>query len=299
MNISKSSIILAGCLVWSHGASGAQFQAALAGAKVGSAPASTRARGLALFNFKRDFSRMSFRLKLRKADGLASTHLHCAPAGVAGPVIADLLGGVGGGWRGNLNLTATLTSVNLDQAAECAAAIGNLADLANAMAKGQIYVNIPSAAYPDGEIRGQIESTGATTSPATPQPANTPTSTSTSSATATSGPSTGTAASTGTGTGASTAKPHTGISAVSTPTAATLHPNLAPASIVQRTTLPTHFNPPCPSGLNPQCSQAPFNPPCPSTFGAPCSTAPNPALFPAATVFPFTTVTTVSTTTFR
>jgi hypothetical protein len=286
MNICKLSIILAAGLAWSHGASGGQFQASLTGAKVSPAPTRTSARGQALFNFKRDFSRASVRLKLRKADGLGSVHLHCAPAGGVGPVIADLLGGVGGGWHGNLNLTATLTSANLDQAADCAAVIGNpiltLANLADAMARGQIYVDVPSAVYPGGEIRGQLEPASLATFPIAPPPTQT----------TTSGPATGTVTSTIT-------QPRTGISAISTPTAATLYPNLALTPVVQRTTLPTYFNPPCPSSLNPQCSQTSFNPPCPSTFGAPCSTDPNPAFIPVRTVFPFTTVTTVSTTTFR
>ncbi|MGZ8218935.1 CHRD domain-containing protein [Methylomagnum sp.] len=269
MNSGKLSMILAGCLAWSGSQGGVRFHAALNGAQVSPAPVNTTARGNVAFNFRANLSRLSFRLKLRKGTRFTSAQLHCAPTGVVGPVVADLLGSGAGGWNGSLAIGAALTAANLDQTANCAAAIGQpiitLADLAAAMRDGQIYVVVPSAAHPDGEIRGQIEPSTSITPPAIPF---------------TPGPS------------VVATEPRTSLGVISTPTALV-------APIVQRASLPTYFNPPCPSSLNPQCSPTSFNPPCPSTFGAPCSTNTNPALMPVATVFPFTTVTTVSTITVR
>jgi hypothetical protein len=164
MNAGRLSMILAGCLVWDSGhgnGTGLQFRAGLKGTQVSPSPVQTNARGKAFFSFAPDLSRMVYRVKLRGGTNFTSVHLHCAPAGVTGPVIADLLGPVAGGWSGQLDITAVLTEANLTHGADCVATIGrtvaNPADLAGAMANGQIYVDATSTAFPEGEIRGQAK----------------------------------------------------------------------------------------------------------------------------------------------
>src|SRR5207245_2428523 len=67
-----------------------------------------------------------------------AAHIHRAPPGVAGPIIVPLPLGSFTGF----------------------AAILSTADVANLLA-GNLYVNVHSAAFPGGEIRGQlIECTG-------------------------------------------------------------------------------------------------------------------------------------------
>ncbi|MGE0145691.1 MAG: CHRD domain-containing protein [Planctomycetota bacterium] len=64
-----------------------------------------------------------------------AAHIHLAPTGVNGPVIVPLVGGPTT-WVG---VSAPLLSSNLD-----------------AMRTGQTYINVHSAAFPGGEIRGQL-----------------------------------------------------------------------------------------------------------------------------------------------
>jgi len=79
--------------------------------------------------------------------GLAGTgaHIHMAAAGVAGPIIVPLVLAADGAWvvpPGTILSAAQFT----------------------ALRTGGLYVNVHSAAFPSGEIRGQIpaDSTGGT-----------------------------------------------------------------------------------------------------------------------------------------
>jgi hypothetical protein len=164
MDQGKVWMVLVGCLIWSGGQgseSGLRFQAGLDGARVSPSPVLTSAWGSAFFSFAPDFSRVAYRLKLRGGTRLTAARLRCGLTGNTGPVIAELLPPVSGGWSGSLNLTAVLTAANLNGGMDCAAAIGqtiaDLADLASAMANGRTYVDVISAAFPEGEIRGQVQ----------------------------------------------------------------------------------------------------------------------------------------------
>jgi hypothetical protein len=112
-----------------------------------------------------------FKLQLNKAeteaeitltvsDGvrIRQAHLHCAPAGANGPIVAFLAGDnavgydVDGKWISNVTLTDTSISNPL-----CGATLSELAD---SMSAGKVYVNVHSVAKPGGVIRGQVEPTG-------------------------------------------------------------------------------------------------------------------------------------------
>jgi hypothetical protein len=174
MSKGKWLMVLAGCLVCGIGwgeASGLRFQAALNGAKVVPGPVQTAMRGKARFTFAGNLSRMAYRLQIRNGAAVLGARLHCAPVDAAGPVIAELLGPVSGGWNGPLDIAATLTGANLTDGEDCAAAIGkpmtDLADLAGAMADGLVYVDVVSEQFPEGAIRGQTAAVLASSS-ATP-----------------------------------------------------------------------------------------------------------------------------------
>lgn len=179
MNRQKLAMILAGGLVL--GSSQGQennkrFEAALNGTKVVPGPVETATKGKARFSFATDFSRMAYRLRVRNGTNITSAQLHCAPAGITGPVVADLLNPVTGSWSGPLDISAALTSANIVPDANCASTIGqnivDLADLATAMANRRIYVDVRSAAFPEGEIRGQTKTLQPV--PPTPTPTGTP-----------------------------------------------------------------------------------------------------------------------------
>jgi hypothetical protein len=179
MNRQKLAVILAGGLIL--GSSQGQennkrFEAVLNGTKVVPGPVETAMKGRARFSFATDFSRMAYRLRVRNGTNITSAQLHCAPAGITGPVVADLLNPVTGSWSGPLDISAALTSANIVPDANCASTIGqnivDLADLATAMANRRIYVDVQSAAFSEGEIRGQTKTLQP--APPTPTPTGTP-----------------------------------------------------------------------------------------------------------------------------
>ena len=111
-----------------------------------------------------DGNQMRADFELEVSDGVAVTaaHLHCAPAGMNGPIIAFLFGEVPGGFDADGELAEfTLTNANITAVgANCVPTIGmainSIADLAQGMRDGNIYVNVHTVANPPGEIRGQL-----------------------------------------------------------------------------------------------------------------------------------------------
>jgi CHRD domain len=98
---------------------------------------------------------IAFELEVDDADavfGAAGAHIHCAPAGENGPVVAFLAGPVTGGFNGSVEVEATLTAANITNPA-CGA---DIAGLVEAMRQGRTYVNVHSTAFPNGVARGQI-----------------------------------------------------------------------------------------------------------------------------------------------
>ncbi|MDX1531155.1 MAG: CHRD domain-containing protein, partial [Rhodothermales bacterium] len=70
----------------------------------------------------------------------AASHIHVAPAGANGPVVVGLNPAVGGDGRsGTFDETVTLSAADVE-----------------ALENGELYVNVHSAAFGSGEIRGQL-----------------------------------------------------------------------------------------------------------------------------------------------
>lgn len=102
------------------------------------------------------------RFKVRVDDMTAVTqaHLHCAPTGQNGPIVAFLSGLIPGGFdQDGLLAAATLKDANIvATAADCQLnAIADIDDLVEAIRAGNIYMNVHTIAHPTGEIRGQLE----------------------------------------------------------------------------------------------------------------------------------------------
>jgi hypothetical protein len=139
---------------------GRRFAAKLRGSEVVAAPVASTARGRADFRFGPDFRSLAFTLKILGGQQMTSAHLHCAPRGQTGPVIADLLGTMADGVSGTIKVKAGLTDANIVPGVDCGSSIGrnigNLADLAAAFASGDVYVEVYSQANPGGDIRGQL-----------------------------------------------------------------------------------------------------------------------------------------------
>ena len=127
-------------------------------------PVVTNTTGEIKVEFNDDLTEAEFELEVRDGVAITQAHLHCAPAGVNGPVMAFLFGFVPGGFDVDGDLVEfTLTDANIAAVgADCVPTIGmainNIADLAQAMQDGNIYANVHSVANPPGEVRGQLES---------------------------------------------------------------------------------------------------------------------------------------------
>lgn len=125
----------------------------------------SKARGQAVFLVSADGTEITYRLIVANIDNVIASHVHLAPEGVNGPVVAFLYGNApaGSGPVNGVLATGTITTADL---------VGPLAGmdlsaLIEAIETGNAYVNVhtndgvapPSTGpgdIPGGEIRGQI-----------------------------------------------------------------------------------------------------------------------------------------------
>jgi hypothetical protein len=120
-------------------------------------PVDTRATGQAVFRLSRDGESLAYRLIVANIENVTMAHIHLAPAGVNGPVVAWLYpdgppAQLVEGRSSGVLATGTITADDL---------VGPLAgasldDLLDAMRAGNTYVNVHTSQHPPGEVRGQI-----------------------------------------------------------------------------------------------------------------------------------------------
>lgn len=115
----------------------------------------TDTRGIFEVQQSRDGSSAEYTLRVSNGVRLTQAHLHCAPAGVNGPVILFLAGSHERGWDvdGRWISNATLTNDNVVNP-QCGA---TLADIFEQARIGNVYVNVHSVDHPAGVIRGQLK----------------------------------------------------------------------------------------------------------------------------------------------
>ena len=133
------------------------FRAQLSGAQE-VPPVETRARGQAVFQLSRDGQQLSYRVMVAQLENVTMGHIHLAPAGQNGPVVAWLYPAgpppqlIPGTTNGVL-ATGVITADDLVGPLEGASMAGLLEYLE---AEGA-YVNIHTEQFPAGELRGQIK----------------------------------------------------------------------------------------------------------------------------------------------
>ena len=116
-------------------------------------PSGSRARGTATYELEDDGTRLSYSHRIRALRSITMAHLHLAPAGANGPIVAFLLTpGEFDARRARRGFEGELTAADL---------IGPLAGqpldaLIAEIEAGNIYINIHSEQVPSGEIRGQL-----------------------------------------------------------------------------------------------------------------------------------------------
>ena len=117
--------------------------------------------------FSRDLSSAFFVLDVFDGELITQAHLHCAPAGLNGPivvflaVIAPSVAGPGGQdvdgrlARGRIT-NADIEEVDFTQVESCGVPIVNVASLRAAVEAGLVYLNVHAEGNPAGEVRGQL-----------------------------------------------------------------------------------------------------------------------------------------------
>jgi hypothetical protein len=121
-------------------------------------PRDTNAQGQATFQLSKDGSTLSYKLNVANIENVTQAHIHMAPAGSNGGIVAWLYPAappamlIPGRTQGTLT-EGSITAANLVNAL----AGQPLGALLNAMQAGNTYVNVHTSQFPPGEIRGQID----------------------------------------------------------------------------------------------------------------------------------------------
>ena len=155
------TILFVACVLAGTASASPAFQTKLSGRE--EVPAvTTRTNGVAMIKVNKRQTQAGFRVTLRRGEAITQAHLHCAPSGENGPVVAFLSGMIPGGFDVHGKFAqATLTDANIAAiGADCVPfagmAIESIADLEAALEAGLIYVNVHSVGNPGGEVRGQF-----------------------------------------------------------------------------------------------------------------------------------------------
>jgi Cu/Zn superoxide dismutase len=123
--------------------------------EVQAVPVESRAQAQATFKLANDGESLRYKLNVAQLEDVLFAHIHLAPAGSNGPVVAFLAG----------PFIPPLDRAN-GRLARGAITAGDLvgplagqplADLINAMEDHNTYINVHTSQYPDGEVRGQIQ----------------------------------------------------------------------------------------------------------------------------------------------
>jgi hypothetical protein len=119
-------------------------------------PVTTETTGKAFLRLNKAETEIEIQLSVGDGVRITQSHIHCAPAGVNGPIIIFLAGlhaaglDIDGKWVSN----ATIKDTSIVNTA-CGSTV---AAVAQQMRNGNTYVNVHSVAHPGGEVRGQVES---------------------------------------------------------------------------------------------------------------------------------------------
>lgn len=151
-------------LVSANASAPTAFMALLSGAN--EVPArQTSARGAAGFLVKEGGSEVFYKLAVLDIKNVTASHIHCAAAGVNGPVGVTLYrGSAGSGKLNGVIASGTLTAPDAGNACGWV----TMQDVVSALASGNAYVNVHTndgvdptntgpGDFPGGEIRGQVE----------------------------------------------------------------------------------------------------------------------------------------------
>jgi CHRD domain len=119
----------------------------------------TTTNGNARVEFNRALSRANYEVTVRSGIGITLAHLHCASAGVNGPIVVTLFSNPSGQNIEGQLVTGTIENADIKDVSDdraCGVQVNNIAALAFAIRAGKVYVNVHNLANPDGVVRGQL-----------------------------------------------------------------------------------------------------------------------------------------------
>jgi hypothetical protein len=118
-------------------------------------PVDTQATGVAKFQLSKDGSQLTYKINVANIEGVVAAHIHCAPAGVNGPVGVTLFAGSPAGAVQGTLVQGVITAP--DPANGCGWTY--LAAAVASMRSGATYVNVHTIppGVPSGEVRGQVK----------------------------------------------------------------------------------------------------------------------------------------------
>jgi hypothetical protein len=147
------TILIALSLVSLGMGAGHPFKAMLSGSSE-VASVSSPAKGEAVFDLDKDGKELKYKVTVSDIENVTAAHVHKGAMGKDGPPLAliDIKGKKEGVFSGTL-AEGTITDKDL---------LGpmkgkSVKDLARELKAGDTYVNVHTAKYPDGELRGQIK----------------------------------------------------------------------------------------------------------------------------------------------
>lgn len=118
----------------------------------------TNATGQAIFQLSKDGSELRYRLNVANIEDVVAAHIHLAPAGTNGGVVAWLYPDQAPGQLVPGRSQGTLAEGTITEADLVGALAGeSLEALVEHMRDGGAYVNVHTSQFPGGEIRGQIQ----------------------------------------------------------------------------------------------------------------------------------------------
>ena len=116
-------------------------------------PVATKARGAAHFRLSKDGLALAFKLEVANLENITAAHIHLAPKGSNGDVVALLFSSP----TPRDKKSGTLVKGILKASDLTGPMAGKtLSDLVKEIEAGNAYVNVHTTQNPQGEIRGQI-----------------------------------------------------------------------------------------------------------------------------------------------
>ena len=122
-------------------------------AEVQTLPVTSPARGNATVRVTDSSIELTFKLDPLPTSAITAAHIHVGAPGSNGPVIFTLFNSTVGIPFANPT-SLTLDTINLQRRPEVG--ISTISDAVNAILSGNAYINIHTAAFPEGELRGQF-----------------------------------------------------------------------------------------------------------------------------------------------